>query len=361
MRQTLRYVLYILGGLAAVALLLVLEFLRHGGQFRTPATRFAGRCETLPLAASAEDIRIDAERGIAYLSYLDRRAQVDGEAAAGTVLLLDLNLPDPQPRAALLEEPPAFRPHGMSLLVPPDGRRRLFVISHPEDAPHEVLIFEETVTGSFALVEAIRDPLLVDPNAVLAVGPRQFYVANDTGARNGFERGQELLLRRGLATVAYYDGTQMRAEVTGLKTPSGIAANNELTRVYVSETSGNRIAIFKRDVVSGRLEATGHIEVGSAPDNLHIDSDDRLWIAAHAKLLALVRHFGDATRAAPTQVLVWAPGEGEDVPKPDTVYMNPGEELSAGSVAAPWRDLLLIGSITERKLLRCPNPLAAGG
>lgn len=339
-----------------VVAIVVADFLRHGGQFRRLEPAFAGSCEVLPLEASAEDVQIDRTRAVAYLSYLDRRGLVEGRPVTGTVMLLDLNLPQPRPRPALLADPPEFRPHGMSLYRAGDGALRLFAINHPPAGEHAVEIFEQGPTGAFAAVRSVHDPLLVDPNAILAVGPNQFYAANDTGARNGFERATELLFRRGLSTVVYFDGRSMRVAASGLKSASGIAMSRDGARVYVSETSGNRVAVFARNAASGDLRLLGHVELGSAPDNINVDDDGGVWVAAHAQVLSLVRHFGDPTRLAPTQVF-----RLQDLPepsqiRPEQIYLNLGEQISAGSVGAVFRDQLLIGSITERKLLRCRLP-----
>ncbi len=345
----------LLAVLVVVAVVAV-DFLRHGGQFRSLRPAFAGSCETLPLEASAEDVQLDRARSVAYLSYLDRRGLVDGRAVTGTVMLLDLNVPDPRPRPALLTEPPNFRPHGLSLYRAGDGALRLFAINHPPGGGHAVEIFEQGPTGAFAAVGTIRDPLLVDPNAILATGPNQFYAANDTGARNGFERATELLFRRGLSTVVYHDGRVTRVAATGLKSASGIAMSRDGTRVYVSETSGNRLAVFERNAASGDLRLLGHIALGSAPDNLNVDEEGRIWIAAHARVLALIQHFRDATRLAPTQIFRLHDVADPARARPEQIYLNLGEQISAGSVGAVFGDQLLIGSITERKLLRCRLP-----
>lgn len=342
--------------LLLAVLALVFEFLRHGGQFRTRSPHFAGTCTAIPLNASAEDIQIDRQRGIAYLSYLDRRGKVEGREVAGTVMLLDLGSAEPRPRAALLADPPQFQPHGMSLYVPPNGPRKLFAINHAPGGGEEVVIFEEGPTGAFAAVETIRDPLLTHPNAIVAVGSRSFYVANDSGARNGFERMQELLFRRGLATVVYYDGSTMGVAARGLNAASGIASNPDYTRLYVAETSGNRLAIFRRDVIDGSLEPLETIDLGSAPDNVNVDADGTVWIAAHAKLLALVRHFANAANPAPTQVFAFRP-EAEGDARLTEVYFEPGAQLSAGSVAAVTGQQMLLGSITDRKVLLCKLPV----
>jgi arylesterase/paraoxonase len=352
MKQALRIAGFAILGIFAILAVVAFDFLRHGGAFASLEPQGPDSCATVPMEASAEDIQIDRERGVAYLSYLDRRAQVEGQPVLGTVMLLDLNRPEPRPRAALLDNPPAFRPHGMSLYVTPEGRRWLFVISHPPDAGHTVEIFRETPAGIFAHEETIRDALLFDPNAIVAVGARQFYVANDSGARNGFERVQEMLFRRGLADLVYFDGSSMRVVGSGLKTPAGIATSPDLVTVYVGETSGKRMRIYERDVVDGDLELLETVELPGAPDNLNVDAEGKVWIAAHAKILALIRHFGDPAKPAPTMILRFEPGVAE-AERVRTILVDPGEKISAGSVGAVWRDTLLVGSITDRKVLLC--------
>ena len=88
---------------------------------------------------------------------------------------------------------------------------------------------------------------------------------------------------------------------------------------------------------------------------LNVDADGTAWIAAHAKVLALGRHFGNAKNLAPTQVFKFTP-EAKGDARLVEVYLNAGEQISAGSVGAVFNRKLLIGSITEHKLLQCHLP-----
>lgn len=337
----------------------VFDFLRFGGQFRELTMSALPDCTTLPMAASAEDIQIDRAHGVAFLSYLDRRGQIEGKPVRGTVMLVDLNAPEPRPRPALAADPPDFRPHGMSLYRAGDGAMRLFVISHSPmsggGVRQEVHIFEQIATGAFALVRTVRDPLLKKPNAIVAVSMNQFYVANDSGADNGWQRAQEMLFRRGLSTLAYFDGNRMRAVDTGLKSAAGIAASPDGSHIYVSETNGKRIRVYSRAMNSGDLTLDELVDVGSAPDNLNVDESGRVWIAAHAKSLALVRSFGSEKNLAPTQILRFDPAAKPEA-RLTQVYANPGDGISGGAVGAAYQRTLIMGSITDRKLLRCRLP-----
>src|SRR5262249_27512131 len=139
---------------------------------------FAGTCRALPTAAGAGDISVDNARGIAYVAYLDRTQDAHGKLARGTVMLVDLNVAEPRVRAALLSDPPDLRPIALSLYVPAQGARRLFVIDAGA-AGATIQIFEQLTSGDFRLVKSVSDALLLNPTAIVAVGPEQFYAAID--------------------------------------------------------------------------------------------------------------------------------------------------------------------------------------
>ncbi len=329
-----------------IVVVFTLEFMAFGGAFRDLALRAPGACSTLPLTASAEDIQIDRNRSIAYLSSLDRRALVKGENVEGTILQLDLTA-DPLATPALVAAPPAFRPHGMSLYRMGDGKQRLFVISHPENAPHTVEIFEQQTDGRFLHLGTVRDPLLLSPNAIVAVGPSRFYVANDKGATNVLERMREFVFRSGLSTVVYYDGGSMRVAAGGLKSAVGMGLSPDGLKIHVAETLGKQLSSYARDPVSGELRFLNHVPLEGSPDNVNVDGEGTLWIAVHAKLLDLVRHFGDPNHASPTTILRHSAGVTQ------TVLVDDGRGISAGSVGATFDGRLYVGSITEPKIRVC--------
>lgn len=344
--------------LAAVAF----EVARFGGVFTGIDPGFAGGCAALPLAGSAEDIRIDRERGVAYLSYLDRASVNRGEAVNGTVMLIDLNTAEPAVRAAMAYDPEGFRPHGISLLKRPNTPMRLFAISHRADGTHTVEIAAEAASGGLFPRETIRNDAFVNPNAIAAIGPRQFYLANGSAAHTDFASLLEVVFRRGVSTLVYYDGSEARIADTGLKFPAGLALNADTTRLYVGEALAKALRVYQRDLATGALTLEETVPLDTAPDNLEVDDEGVVWIAAHPKLLAFFAHARDPARHAPTQVLRFdprgpKPADGEKDTRLTQVYLNAGEQISAGTVAAPWRNEFLVGALLDHKVLICkPNP-----
>jgi len=322
----------------------------YPGPLAPVRSHFAGSCTELPMEASAEDIRIDRQRGVAYLSYLDR-AKPRSTSVSGTVMLVDLNAAEPRIRAALSTTPPGFRPSGMSLHVPAEGPRRLFVINTVHGGVDSVEIFEQTPTGTFAHVESVRDRLLASANALVAVGPRQFYAASFSG-QNPASEPDRRDLRRGSWNVVYYDGKRMRAVAERLRMASGIEISPDGREIYVSEANRRQLRIFDRSMQRGDLKLRDTVPLGSVPDNLTVGDDGSVWIAAHPRAMTLARHFEDATTRSPTQVLKFTPGAIGDE-RVSEVYLNDGTQLSAGSVAATWRDRMLVGALNDRRLLVC--------
>jgi arylesterase / paraoxonase len=334
----------------------VIEMLRYGGAFASVDHDFGGRCRELNLAGSSEHIQIDRRRGVAYLSLLDR----DEAAAAvtGTITLLDLNLAELAPRAAMSYDPPEFRPQGMSLWQE-DGRpARLFVVSHHADGSHVVEIADQTSSG-FAPTRTVRDAAFTRPVAIAAAGPEQFYVVNAPLQSQSSET-LDLLRRSGNATLVYYDarsgGKSARVLASDLARPAGLALSADGSRLYVAESIAKALRVYARDRANGNLSLEETIELGSAPANLDIDEDGVIWIAAQPKLLRLAAHARDSRKRAPTQVLRFDP-RASGAQRSRQVYLDDGRQLSAGTVAARWRDEFLVGALLDKKVLVCkPNP-----
>jgi arylesterase/paraoxonase len=132
---------------------------------------------------------------------------------------------------------------------------------------------------------------------------------------------------------------------------AGIAASPDRKRIYVGEALGEQLRLYLRDEASGALLPGEIVPLGSAPDNLNVDPDGAVWMGAHPKLFAFLEHLRDPAKRAPAQVLRFDPRA--DGARLTQVYASEGSPLSAGSVAARWRDEFLVGAVLDPKVLIC--------
>jgi arylesterase/paraoxonase len=344
---------YGLIGLGALLLALIVEDLRLGGTFAAAPGSSGQSCRAVDLAGSAAALQIDPERGIAYLALLDRASP---GYASGTVQLLDLNLAEPAPRAAMNFDPGSFRPEDLSSLKADGEPRRLFAISRLPDGGQTVEIAAESATGGFVPEASLRDPAFRNLSAIAAIGARQFYAASNSNAENefGLPGRFDALLRRAPAALLYYDGHAARVAMSDLRYVGGLARSPDGKLLYVAETLAKALRIYEPRP-GGELLLRGTIPLGANPGRLTVDADGVVWIGAYPKLHALLAHTRDPARRVPTQILRFDPRLSVD--EVALVYSNDGETLSAGAVAARWRDKLIIGALLDKKVLICKqNP-----
>ena len=354
----IKLLLKIIGVLVLVAGLGTLYVLNRGGAFRTIEPHFAGNCESLPLSASAEDMTVDRERGLVYVSYLDRQALIEGDgklagSVQGTIMRLDLNRVPLKLEDALLDRPTHLRTHGLSLYIDPAGKRSLFVINHPLNRgmePELVEVFDEVLPGQFKHRETFGSPLFNSPNDMTAVGPRQFYVANDKVLTGGLAAGLQQL-GIGASPLTYFDGTSARVVLGDIASGGGMNVSADGNTLYVSETSAQRVRVLARNPADGSVTERARIAVPTSPDNVDVAADGSLWVTGHANTVKLIQHFISG-KPAPTQVLRVVPDSNGGAAI-EEVYLNAGEQISAGSVGVTWGKKLLIGSITARQILVC--------
>jgi arylesterase/paraoxonase len=303
---------------------------------------FAGACVDLPLDGSGEDIQIDRGRRLAYVSQFDRLGVAQGEdVGPGAIMRVDLNMNPPQAAPANADGP-ELRPHGISIFVDDRGQRHMLVINHPQDrssGDERIERYTETSPGVYNHAETFQSPLITRANDLVAVGPREFYVAQDVDRGSG----------QTLTDLVYFDGSEYSVVADDIQSGGGINVSADNTTLYVSETGGKAVRIARRNA-DGSLENVSSLDLGTSPDNIDVAEDGSLWIGAHSNVVALAMHF-IAGSYAPTQILRVDLSGSE--PIIDEIYLNAGSQISAGSGGATIDNQLLIGSITARKILIC--------
>jgi len=335
------FVVLILGLLGAGAVLNLHSF----NHFKVIERSFDGQCEPVRGIPGSEDIQIAGGRR-AFISSRDRR----GGAERGAIHIFDLDEPLAADswRDRTNGQPAVFKPLGIDYFEDSDVRR-LFVVNEANAA---IEMFDVQDNGDLVHLETFAERRLNSPNNVVAVGRRSFYVTNDVRpGRNTLLASLHFLSRTGSGEVLFTDGTVWRVVADGLRYANGIELSADQKRLYVAETAAAALMVFDRDTVTGSLTAIDTIELDSAPDNISIDAEGALWVAALPKPLAVSRFAKNADVKAPSQI--WRIREGERLV---IIYRDNGEELSASTAAAHIGGTLLIGAVHEDKFLYCQLP-----
>jgi arylesterase/paraoxonase len=295
------------------------------------------------MTGSGEDVQVDRARGLAYVSLFDRQGVVKSEPVGpGDILRLDLTSTPPEAVSALADGP-QLRPHGISLFIDGIGQRHLFVINHPEDrttGKERIERYREETPGLFRHQETFMSPLITRANDMVAVGERQFYVVQDVDRKSSEK----------LTKLVYCNGNDYSVVADDIQSGGGINISPDYRTLYIAETNAKRIRVVALDPSDGSVYATEYIDLGTSPDNIDVAEDGSLWVAAHSNVAALVMHFIVGTKAPSQVVRIDLSGEKPEIKE---IYLNAGAQISASSVGATYGNKLLIGSITDRKLLVC--------
>ncbi|MEH6549313.1 MAG: SMP-30/gluconolactonase/LRE family protein [Pseudomonadales bacterium] len=313
-------------------------------------------CSTITGPAAAEDMVVDRETGLAYLSVLDRMAVVRGEVKSpGQIVVLDLNSNPVGYDWGESGVPTDFYPHGISLVNTIEGKF-LFVINHRADGRETIERF--SVDGARLIyLETLSHTAITHPNDLVAVGPRKFYVGNDSGASNAFEKLQEMVFGVGYSTIVYMDGENGRVAVEGFPSSSGINASLDGKFVYISGTSSRQLRSYRRDIATGDLTPIENIATGMGTDNIDVDSEGTVWVAGHPKVIDLIKHFASGgVKTAPSQIMRLSPDATGLLESAERVYTSMGDDIGASSVAVNYAGKLYIGSITSPFILTCDTP-----
>jgi arylesterase/paraoxonase len=332
--------------------------------------------DTREALRGVEDIAVDREAGIAYLSANDRWT-VDGEVGGPisrttqgglyALRLADLREATPPrlvatPLTRDFAVETDFHPHGIDLHIAPNGGRTIFAVNHRflRDArghwrqENTIEIFDVRSTA-LAHRASVAHPLIVTPNDVAAAGADAFFVTNDHGEAGGIGRVFEDLFGRGLGSVVQVDlsrppAERVRIAVAGISFPNGVALSADRRFVHVAASRDK--AILTYDILRPNLTPK-KFTLGFGPDNLSWGPDGKLYVAGHSNLLRFALYAKTAiwrwgVRTSPSAVArVDASG------KVETVFEDDGDKLAGASAAAATDRLTLVGTVFSDRIGVC--------
>lgn len=325
----------------------------QSGAFKTIINNFSGSYSRVAGFAGVEDITIDQSTGMAFLSSDDRWAvTLNKNPVKGAILGMNLNDSAPQPivlptvigTAAFDQED--FHPHGISLYQTPEGKKILFVVNHRKYG-NFIERFEFRNDSLFHR-ESFADPLIISPNDVTGVGERSFYFTNDHNEGLSAWRGIKDLFMIGTGNVCYYDGEKVvKTAIEGLKYANGINRSPDGTRLYVAASSARSVMVINRDLATGALQESIVFFTGTGVDNIELDPAGNLWVGCHPQLLKFLAHARNEAALSPSEIIRLTPSDNGGFSQ-ETIFMNDGSGISASSVGAVYKDILLIGPVFQR-------------
>ena len=333
-----------LSGAIIILLIAVTVWIFYGaGLFTHIDNEFAGSCKAVLGAPGSEDITVDHDQGIAYLSSLDRGALTAVGDVEGDVYALDLTLPGAQPVNLTQSLNMGFDPHGLSLWKNPDGLDRLFVVNH-HGGEHSVEIFEITPAG-LRHIRKVSGTAMNSPNDIVAVGPDRFFATNDSYFADDFLLIAEKFLRLPINNVVYYDGNRFNVSITTLAFPNGINVAPDGSALYVATWGGRDVHLYDRDPVSGVLTNRRLVDLPGSPDNIEVMPDGKLIIGVHSRIAKL---FFDTANAPSRIVRVDPQAETMEI-----IFDNDGTEIVGASVGSLYDNRLIVGAIADPRILDC--------
>lgn len=302
----------------------------------------------------AEDITIDHASGLAYIGTDERRSYLTtgkNTEHNGALWVSDLNQSPAIPVQIETDYPDVFHPHGIALLKQ-DSKDFLFVVNHTTTTDHQIDVFELTGRTSAKLINSISFPELVSPNDLYPISTSKFYVTNDHGApRQTIAEKLEDAWQLANADIVLYDNGEVRRIISDLALANGILVSEDEKTLFVAESTREKISRFTLDDGQWTRSASYSLEV--MPDNLEWDENGNILTASHPQALQFLKHTFDASVTSPSIAHRIDPNTGAT----EVLYENDGLTLSGSSVAASYKNQLLIGSVFEPRYIHCTQDI----
>ncbi|MEM6724318.1 MAG: hypothetical protein AAF598_09790 [Bacteroidota bacterium] len=347
--RILKIILWSLLAIILVGGFLVYNTLSSTGYFRKIEPIGIDQLEKRIPLWGVEDITVSYTDSFAILSATDRSAERMGREKTGDLYLLDLKNPDASPINVTEDLPFPFFPHGISMYRT-DSTYYIAAINHSDrfnkgtGIEHSVEIFEKQ--GDRLVHIWVNGDGAISPNDLVLIGTHEYFYTNDHGPRGGFRRFLEDFGGIGDASVSYYaDKPGSIILEKGLAYANGINVDPERQLLFVTESRAYTLKVYQ--IISEReLKLIETIDCGTGVDNIEIASDGKLWIGCHPSLMHFANYAKGKDPKSPSEVItVDYRGKGDYTI--ETVFLDDGRLISSSSVAAPFGDQYLIGTVAD--------------
>ncbi|WNJ16955.1 hypothetical protein [Pontibacter sp. G13] len=324
--------------LLVVLVLFVAHTLISTGYFRSIVPTGKGRVVQTWQLAGAEDLTISYEDSFAIISATDRFADTQGG-------LYFMKLGDTFGDPVLLtgDFDGEFKPHGISMFPLDSARYQVMAVNHTEEG-HSIEVFE-LYGDSLVYIRTIKDKAFIRPNDLVIVSPGMFYVTNDHGYVDGFKKILEEYGGLAVSNAVFYDGQTATEVADGIAYANGVQYDPSRNLLFVASPRAFLVKVYAVQA-DWTLDFIEDVPCSSGVDNLELAPDGSIWIGSHPNLLQFQAYFGQKSPVAPSEV-IRIEYRGTDDYSVQSVWEHAGDQIAASTVAAPWGNKVLIGSVCD--------------
>lgn len=316
------------------------------GYFRTIENKFDGKIVKKIKIAGAEDITVSKQDAFAIISSTDRKKLPTTEEEFGGLYLLDLKTDDYILKKLTADFKKPFAPHGISMLKV-DSTYKIMAVNHTPNG-HTLEVFslkDEQLTFE----ETLNNDLMISPNDVVMIDENHFYFTNDHKYTQGIGRLAEDYAGLSISNVIYFDGENYKEVASGIAYANGINYDAKRKLLFVASPRKFKVKVYSKNE-DGSLNFIEDIDCGTGVDNIEFDSDGNLWIGAHPNLLRFAAYAKGNKETAPSEIIkINYKGKGDY--SIEKVFIDDGKNMSASTVAAPYKDLLITGNVMDSHFL----------
>lgn len=332
--------------LLVLLILFVANIFISTGYFRSIENKFDGEIVKMVALKGAEDITISHKDKFAIISTTNRQVYPPKEKELGGLYLMDLKDEAYNAKPLTSNFTKDFAPHGISIFKK-DSTYKVMAISHIEKT-HSIEIFN-LVNNKLIFERTLKDESMISPNDIVIIDENRFYFTNDHKHTEGLGRLSEDYLGRALSNVIYFDGENYREVASGIAYANGINYDRNRNLLFVASPRKFLIKVYQPNE-DGSLEFIEDIKCKTGVDNIEFDEGGNLWVGAHPKLLHFSAYATGKKDISPSEIIKIAYKEKGNY-SIETIYLEDGSTMSASTVAAPFRNLILTGNVMDDKFL----------